>query len=168
MLTGQQAIYRQRGSTLLEALVAILIFSIGVLGLIGLQAVSIKNSIDAKYRADAAFLANQIIGQMWVDRANIDNYAHYITNVTPGTPCDYSGSASTQVPVTNWIAEIGKTLPAASLGATKIAQIQVTTPTPPDMANTRQVTVTVCWQSPQEIRPNSSPHNFVATAHINL
>lgn len=156
MLAGQQAIYRQRGSTLLEALVAIFIFSVGVLGLIGLQAVSIKNSIDAKYRADAAFLANQIIGQMWVDRANIDNYAHYIT----GGPCGHTGSASTQTPVTNWIAEIGKTLPAASLTAAKIAQIQVTTP----ITNTKQVTVTVCWQSPQE----TSPHNFVATAHINL
>lgn len=156
MLTGQQAIYRQRGSTLLEALVAIFIFSIGVLGLIGLQAVSIKNSIDAKYRADAAFLANQIIGQMWVDRGNIDNYAHYVT----GGPCSHTGAASTLAPVTNWIAEIGKTLPAASLTAAKIAQIQVTTP----IANTKQVTVTVCWQSPQE----TSPHNFVATAHINL
>lgn len=147
---------RQRGSTLLEALVAIFIFSIGVLALIGLQAVSIKNSIDAKYRADAAFLANQIIGQMWVDRANIDNYAHYAT----GTPCAQSGSASTQTAVTNWVADVQKTLPGSSLSAATIAQISISTP----IASTKQVKVTVCWQSPQE----TSPHNFVATAHLNI
>ena len=146
----------QAGSTMIEALVAIFIFSIGVLALIGLQAVSIKTSIDAKYRADAAFLANQVIGQMWVDRANIGNYAHY----SGGSACNFSGSASSVTAVTNWVAEITRTLPAASLSAAKIAQISVTTP----ISGTRQVTVTVCWQSPQE----TTPHNFVATAHINI
>lgn len=147
---------KQQGSTLIEALVAILIFSIGILALIGLQAVSIKTSIDAKYRADAAFLANQVIGQMWVDRANIGSYAHY----TGGSTCNFSGSASSQTAITNWIAEITRTLPSASLSASKIAQISITTP----ISGTRQVTVTICWQSPQE----ASPHNFVATAHINI
>ncbi len=68
----------QRGSALLEALFAILIFSIGLLALVALQAVSIKNSIDAKYRSDASYVANQIIAQMWIDRtpANLDNYVH--------------------------------------------------------------------------------------------
>lgn len=146
----------QRGSTLLEALVSIFIFSIAVLGLVGLQATSIKSSIDAKYRADAALLANQIIGQMWVDRASIDSYAHYAgTSV-----CNFTGAASAKSEVTNWVAEIGRVLPAATLSANKIAQISIATP----ITNTRQVTVTICWQSPQE----TSPHNFVATAHINL
>jgi type IV pilus assembly protein PilV len=43
---------------LLEALIAILIFSFGILGLVGLQANAINLSTDAKYRADAALLAN--------------------------------------------------------------------------------------------------------------
>ena len=61
---------KQQGSVLLEGLIAILIFSMGILALVGLQAAAIKNSSDAKYRADASYLANQIIGQMWADRAN--------------------------------------------------------------------------------------------------
>lgn len=146
----------QKGATLLEALVSIFIFSIAVLGLVGLQATSIKNSIDAKHRADAAFLANQIIGQMWIDRPNIDSYAHYAS----GTPCGQSGSASSQVAVTNWVADVQKTLPSAGLTAATVTQISISTP----IASTKQVKVTVCWQSPQE----SSPHNFVATAHINI
>ena len=70
---------KQQGSVLLEALIAILIFSFGLLGLIGIQASAVGLSIDAKYRADAAYLANQIVSQMWVDRANMDTYAHHAT-----------------------------------------------------------------------------------------
>ena len=53
----------------------ILIFSIGVIALMGLQAASIKNVADSKYRADASFLANQLIGQMWTDIPNLNQYA---------------------------------------------------------------------------------------------
>jgi len=56
----------QRGVSLIEALVAILIFSIGVLALIALQATSIRQSADAKYRSEASLLASEILGQMWV------------------------------------------------------------------------------------------------------
>ena len=62
---------RQGGSTLLESLIAILVFSFGVLGMVGLQAASIKSISEAKYRTDAAFLANELIGQMWAERATI-------------------------------------------------------------------------------------------------
>src|SRR5206468_5070399 len=55
----------QRGVALLEALVAILIFSFGVLGLIGILAGSIRATNDARYRAEAANLANAVIGDMW-------------------------------------------------------------------------------------------------------
>ena len=53
----------QSGVMLLEALIAILIFSLGVLGVVGMQASAIAASRDAKYRTDAALLANEIIGQ---------------------------------------------------------------------------------------------------------
>ncbi|MEF8719392.1 MAG: hypothetical protein V5B44_17400 [Candidatus Accumulibacter necessarius] len=62
----------QRGIMLLEALISIAIFSIGVLGLIGLQAAAIKNADDARQRAVAAFYGNQLISRMWADdRANL-------------------------------------------------------------------------------------------------
>src|SRR5439155_165247 len=48
---------RQDGVMLLEALIAILIFSIGILAVVGLQAVSIRNVTDAKHRTEAAYLA---------------------------------------------------------------------------------------------------------------
>lgn len=61
----------QKGFMLLEAMIAIVIFSFGVLAIVGLQAVSIKQASQAKYRTQASFLANELIGQLWVDRAAI-------------------------------------------------------------------------------------------------
>jgi type IV pilus assembly protein PilV len=53
---------------LLEALVGILIFSFGVLGLVGLQARALGYVSDAQYRGEAAFLANSYIAKMWADQ----------------------------------------------------------------------------------------------------
>jgi type IV pilus assembly protein PilV len=55
----------QAGVMLLEALIGILIFSLGILSLVALQATSIQLTSDAKYRTDASLLANRLIGQMW-------------------------------------------------------------------------------------------------------
>ena len=81
----------QRGSTLLESLIAILVFSFGVLGMVGLQAASIKSISEAKYRTDASFLANELIGQMWAERATIttdytapDDWADRVASTLPG------------------------------------------------------------------------------------
>jgi type IV pilus assembly protein PilV len=56
---------RQSGSFLLEALIAILIVALGVLGSVGLLARSMQDVDDAKNRGEAAYLANMLIGRMW-------------------------------------------------------------------------------------------------------
>jgi type IV pilus assembly protein PilV len=66
---------KAQGFMLIEALVALLIFAFGVLGLVGLQAAMTKAQSTAKYRADAAFLAQQALGNMWSDGPNIASYA---------------------------------------------------------------------------------------------
>jgi len=58
----------QRGILLLEALVAILIVSFGILGLVALWANSIKNASEAQFRSDASYLANELISEMWLSR----------------------------------------------------------------------------------------------------
>ena len=60
----------QTGAYLLEALIAILIFSFGVLGIVGLQAQALRFTNDSQYRAEAVYLANSLISQMWVDSYN--------------------------------------------------------------------------------------------------
>ncbi|WP_291986560.1 type IV pilus modification protein PilV [Candidatus Accumulibacter sp. ACC007] len=65
----------QAGVMLLEALIAILVFSLGILSLVALQATSIKLTGDAKYRTDAALLANRLIGRMWVSNGDLSVFA---------------------------------------------------------------------------------------------
>lgn len=55
-----------RGIALIEALVSILIFSFGVLGLIGLEARAINFSVDAEDRNRAALFAGEIASSMWM------------------------------------------------------------------------------------------------------
>jgi type IV pilus assembly protein PilV len=57
----------QRGAYLLEALIGILIFSFGILGIVGLQAQALRFTNDSEYRAEAVYLANALISQMWTD-----------------------------------------------------------------------------------------------------
>ena len=67
-------IREQAGVMLLEALIAILVFSLGILSLVALQATSIKLVGDAKYRTDATLLANRLIGQMWVSGGSLADF----------------------------------------------------------------------------------------------
>lgn len=62
------------GFALLEALVALLIFAFGVLGVVGLQAALTKAQTGSKFRGDAAFLAQELIGNMWSDLPSLANY----------------------------------------------------------------------------------------------
>jgi type IV pilus assembly protein PilV len=137
----------QDGVMLLEALIAILIFSLGILAIIGLQAQSVRNSAEAKYRADASFLANQIIGRMWADRANLSLYAHR----PAGAVCAPSGADSNHANVTEWLASVSNTLP----GATAARQSIVVD------AATSEVTVRICWPS------RTGDHNLVVSTRIN-
>jgi type IV pilus assembly protein PilV len=57
----------QSGGFLLEALIGVLIFSFGILGIVGLQAQSLRHTGDAEYRAEATYLANSLISKMWTD-----------------------------------------------------------------------------------------------------
>ncbi len=71
----------QQGAMLLEALIAIVIFSMGILALVGLQASMLSNTSNAKYRADASYVAQQRVGQMWADSDNAINYLENQTAV---------------------------------------------------------------------------------------
>lgn len=76
----------QQGVVLLEALIAILIFSMGVLALVGLQAAMIKNTSDAKFRAEASYIAQQRIGLMWADPDNAVGFVETDTDISSLLP----------------------------------------------------------------------------------
>lgn len=58
--------HAQRGIALLECLMALLIFSVGLLGLLGLEARVMNISTDSENRSRAAMLAGEVASQMWL------------------------------------------------------------------------------------------------------
>jgi type IV pilus assembly protein PilV len=139
---------REQGVAMLEALISILIFSIGILGLIGMQATAIGASTDAKNRANAAMLANSLIGRLAVsDPTTAAAYAH-----RPNGPvCAPTGSDSTDSNVTDWLRDVSSTLPGA---VSNKQQIIVDT-------SNNLVTVAICWQL-----PNGDMHQHVVTTQM--
>lgn len=115
---------RQSGVALLEALVGILIFSIGILAIMALQAEAIRNTVEARYRNEAAYLANQVIGQMWVDQANLSAY---------------DTGAGTNGNMTAWRTRVADRLPGITIGGTNSPEIEVAG---------SQVTITIFWKLP--------------------
>ena len=115
---------------LIEALIGILIFSLGILAMIGMQATAMRATIDAKYRSEAGFLANEIVGRRWVDRANLGTYA-----TSAASPADCSGTPA--APPCAWIARVQQLMPEAT--GTSAPEISV---------SGQQVTVTVRWKRP--------------------
>ncbi len=65
---------RQTGFSMIEVLVAILIFAFGILGMVGLQAASIRYQTDAKSRIDASVIAQDAVARIWVDRVNLTGH----------------------------------------------------------------------------------------------
>lgn len=139
----------QSGVMLLEALVAILIFALGVLAVVGLQSLSIKQSSEARYRADAVLLANELIGQMWVsDRS----FATLNGQFTPG------GAAYAA-----WLARItnNNMLPGVAANPPAVGVVPVGAAVPPS----NRVTVTVNWKAPNE--PAAEPvHSVTVVAEM--
>jgi type IV pilus assembly protein PilV len=64
-----------RGVVLIDALISILLLSVGLLAVVGLQTSMTKAQSAAKFRGDAAYLASEVIGTMWGDAANLASYA---------------------------------------------------------------------------------------------
>lgn len=140
---------KQGGIMLLEALISILIFSIGILGIVGLQALSVKNAGDAKYRSDASLLSNKLIGQMWV------------SNRTPAALQANFASAGGGAAYTAWSNDVAAALPgAAAVPPTVTVNAVNTTVTPSSV-----VTITIFWKAPNEA-PAAAPHKFIAIAQV--
>lgn len=129
---------KQDGIAMIEALMAICLFSLGILALVGMQAVMAKNVTQSKLRGEASFLANQLVGQMWVDQSNLSKYA-----IADGECTDDSYTKCT-----TWLATVNQFLP----GGTAEVAIDATS-----------VDVTISWQLPGE---GEVPGTFQISADI--
>lgn len=103
------------GFTLIEVLVAVVVLSVGLLGLAGLQAVSNKLSRSAYQRSQAVNLAYEIVDAI---RANARNAAAYEGSYTPiacNNPIVLTSATNViQTDLEQWQNHIACSLPSAS------------------------------------------------------
>jgi type IV pilus assembly protein PilV len=136
----------QKGTSLLEALVAILIFSTGVLAIVGVQAKSVALVSSTKFRSEAGLLADRIVSEMWVNSPNVANYVYPGSGAVPPVLAGATG----------WLNAVTSSLPGATSHPPQIALSNV--------GGSNQVTVTIFWQSPGE---GGVVHKHSLIAYIN-
>lgn len=95
----------QRGATLIEVLVAIVILSIGLLGLAGLQATSIKSNEGAYYRSQATILSNDIIDRMRANRSAAISGSYNLSELKSS---HNSTSTRADKDLTEWLTQVSK------------------------------------------------------------
>jgi type IV pilus assembly protein PilV len=137
MKRANRLVVRQQGSYLLETLIAMLLFAFGILGLIGLLASSARASNDARYRTEAANLANGMIAEMWTMTAAQMN-AVFCAGCTK---------------LTAWTGKASSLLPQSSVTVVL---------TPGLSTQSRTVVVTITWKLPG----STEQHNYIMTAQI--
>jgi type IV pilus assembly protein PilV len=97
----------QRGTTLVETLVALLVLSIGLLGVAALQVNALQTNRGAHVRSQASVLAYDIADRMRANRqAAIDGFYNVTYGVVP------TGTTMNEVDLRNWKNTLAATLPA--------------------------------------------------------
>ena len=157
---------KQRGVFLLEALIAILIFSLGILGMIAMGSAAIAGQTDAAVRTDAASLAEQLASKiaLSVDRADITTVqtslaAFNYNSVSTGPYCAFSPSANPVAPlVTAWLSTLSGPSGLPGANATDQSIVVDTSAT-----GYNSVLITMCWQGPHDL----GKRRFMTTVYVN-
>ncbi|MCD2519484.1 hypothetical protein LQ564_24575 [Massilia sp. G4R7] len=129
----------QQGIALLEALLAIVILAIGVIGTVGLQARSVSALADAGQRVEAAIAANKLLGVMNTDFANLNGYT-------------VAAGAAPPARLAAWHAETVRQIPGASIAVAVTPGAAAAAPATVD--------ITISWRRKADTPTNS--HRIVS------
>lgn len=98
----RQTRHRQRGVTLVEVMVTVLILSIGLLGMAALQARLQKSEVEAYQRSQALVLLNDLANRLAVNRSAAASYPTAISTVGAGMSCPTSTATLLQRDASEW------------------------------------------------------------------
>jgi type IV pilus assembly protein PilV len=133
---------QSRGVTLIEVLVTVVILSVGLLGIAGLQLKGMQANRGAFYTSQAAFLAADVLDRMRANRPtalSTGTYARNFADTPPGgsdcrtTDCDAAELA--RYDLRQWVSAVAASLPEGD------AEISFA-----DLADTRVCTVDIRWR----------------------
>lgn len=134
----------ERGFTLLEILIAVVILSIGLLGLAGLQTRSLQTNQSAMMRSLATVLAYDIVDRMRANRAKARDGGYNQVLAAPPP----AGGTIEKDDIIAWLADIARKLPTGD-GAINV--------------NADIVTVTVQWN---DSRGAAAAQQFVVESRL--
>lgn len=154
---------KNSGFTLIEVLIATLVLAVGLLGLAGLQAASIKNNLSAYNRSQATQLAYDMADRMRSNKngsinpatGNVITTSTYLTVAPTAAAVQTSCATVTGCTVAQmaqndlfqWNAALTGTLPSGTGTITVVAA-------------TRVFTITVNWDDNRDGAVNTSDPNF--------
>jgi type IV pilus assembly protein PilV len=143
----------QAGFSLIEVMVAVLVLSVGLLGMAALMTTSLRNTHSANQRTQAVNLAQEIVDSI---RANLPNAMRYdmadFTDAATVCPAGSSRPANTYSSATSphaldllrWSRDLCYSLPNGQ-GRISINTVSVPVAATGDNYNVYQVDVEVCW-----------------------
>lgn len=153
----------QKGSSLLEGLISIAIFSFGVLGTMSFQATMLAQSTQTSYRLAASMLVNSLSGAAESDPKNFACYTTddttYKTTViaaaaAAGNPMDCTSATDY---VASWKEQVATLKGASTVPPTSIINAD------------GDLVITVGWKLPQELNKEKvtgeAQHMVTATLH---
>ena len=136
--------HEQTGSFIIEAIISLLLFAIGLISLLGLSAQALNQVGQSKARNDASYMAGELIGEMWVSSSV--NVGTWITRLQASVP-GASGIVHMST-CTCW-----SDCPADAAAITGITAI----------ANTQAVTICISWTDRKDA---STPRRYQASSMI--
>ncbi len=155
---------RQRGGSLLEALISIVIFAIGTLALLAMYGRAVTTVSDTQQRTDASAFAGNLLQDVWI-KIERDNAGQVLPDsltkfayAAGGNACGQFGGGEVEPTViAPWLAALrmgAKSLPGAADAG--MAQVRI------EPAANNRITVVVCWRNPID-----GMHRHETVAYIN-
>lgn len=168
----------QAGVSLLEVLVAIVVLSFGMLGMLGLLLNSLKLTVSSNYRTVAAEQAHAIAESLRANTAHPGDYNNPTAAVTAnclGTGGGLAGCSTTAVPSTTlvgmefdmWQKRLAAALPLGKGVICRDSTTALPTGTTPvwkcDNAATARFSVQICWNEARTAADTSKVWECVRT-----
>lgn len=140
---------RERGASLIEVMVTVVIIVLGLLGLAGLHARLQTSEMESYQRSQALLLLNDMSSRMSINRAGVAAYALAAPTAAPlgaGMVCPVTVGTLTQRDVSEWCAALQGAAETTGAGANRVGAMIGGRGCIEEVEPNREYRVTVVWQ----------------------